>query len=220
MPTSIRKYAGKDNTPETSKAKSILEYAHVTASSLLEAFHGSLDGPGAPTDEKQDLLRSMLVFAGAGLDSSIKQATRDCLPVLARDSEETRGELEKFIEREIRTGGSQQFLVRLLLHSNAEDEAITAFVNDQTNGSLQSVEALKRICNILGVQAPTKKINDLRPAFNARNAIIHEMDMDFSAINRNRRSRTQDQMVIWTNQMLEVAGLIVDELDARIADLQ
>ena len=219
MPTGIRSYAGNASTAQTHKAKWIVESAHDTASSLLSAFHGQLKGAGAPTDEQQDLLRAMLVFAGAGLDSSVKQAARDCLPALARNSDETREELEKFIEREIRASGGQRFLVQLLLHSNTEDEAITEFVNDQTRGSLQSVEELKRICKTIGIQAP-KKIDDLRPAFKARNAIIHEMDMNFSAKNRNRRSRTRDQMVAWTNQMLEVAELIVDKVDARIAELQ
>ena len=220
MSTSIRKYTKRGSAPETSKAKSILEYAHVTASSLLQAFQEWREGPGAPTHKEQDLLRAMLVFAGAGLDSSVKQAARDCLPALARNSDETRGELEKFIEREIRAGDGQRFLVQLLLHSNTEDEAITRFVNHSTSGSLQSAEELHRICKSLGVQAMTKKINDLRPAFKARNAIIHEMDMNFSAKNRNRRSRKRDQMVAWTNQMLEVAELIVGKVDARIAGLQ
>ena len=220
MPTGIRSYAGNASTARTHKAKWIVESAHDTASSLLGAFHGQLKGAGAPTDEQQDLLRAMLVFAGAGLDSSVKQAARDCLPALARNSDETRGELEKFIEREIRAGDGQRFLVQLLLHSNTEDEAITEFVNRSTSGSLQSAEELHRICKSLDVQGMTNKINDLRPAFKARNAIIHEMDMNFSARNRNRRSRKRDQMVTWTNQMLEVAELIVDKVDARIAELQ
>ena len=219
MSINIRKYTKRGSAPETSKAKSILEYAHVTASSLLDAFEEWRGGPGAPTHKEQDLLRAMLVFAGAGLDSSVKQAARDCLPALARNSDETRGELEKFIEKKIQEGG-HRFLAQLLLHSNTEDEAITRFVNHSTDSSLQSAEELHRICKSLGVQGMTKKINDLRPAFKARNAIIHEMDMNFSAKNRNRRSRRREQMVIWTNQMLEVADLIVDKVDARIAELQ
>lgn len=226
MQDAIRPYAGQASTDETSAAKLIVEYAHITAASMRKAFQDSLRGPGATTDEQQDILRSMLVFAGAGLDSSVKQLAQDSLPVLARyDATEAREELVKFSVRKLRGleegGAATRFLVQLLL-ADAEATAIDEFVGDLTGGSLQSVDALHKMCGIFGIASPMlkKQIQELRPAFEARNTIIHEMDMDFSAPNRNRRSRRREQMVVWANRMLEVAERIVDDVDARIAGLR
>lgn len=227
MPTGIRRYAGNASTTLTSKAKWIVEYAHDTTSSLLSAFQAQRTGAGAPTHEQQDLLRAMLVFAGAGLDSSVKQLTQDSLPVLVRyDATEAREELVKFSVRKLRGleegGAATRFLVQLLLQADAEATAIDEFVDDLTGGSLQSVDALHKMCGIFSIASPMlkKQIQELRPAFEARNTIIHEMDMDFSAPNRNRRSRRREPMVAWTNNLLEVAERIVDDVDARITGLQ
>ena len=168
----------------------------------------------------------MLVFAGAGLDSSVKQAAEDCLPVLALHSGETREELEKFSVRRLRGLGeaesANRFLVKLLMQPSAEDAFIKEFVEDLTRGSLQSTSELHKMCEIFGIASSdmAKQIQTLAPVFEARNMIIHEMDMDFSVTNRNRRSRRREPMVAWTNNLLEVAERIVDDVDARIAELR
>ncbi len=227
MPQSIRDYDGKASTAQTDKASLIVEYAHITADSMLDAFQTlrqARQAKGTPTDEEQDILRSMLVFAGAAIDSSAKQLARDCLPVLARDGGETREKLEDFSSRRLRGMGdsdsANRFMVRVLMHQNAEEAFIDEFVNDLTSGSLQSVEGLHRICEAFGILSKTisKQIRELRPVFEARNDIIHEMDMDFESKNRNRRSRTRAQMVNWTNTALAMAEHIVDEVDARVGE--
>ena len=78
----------------------ILSHAHETAAALLAAFR-KVKSPraGATTDEEQDLLRAMLVFACAGLDSMLKQLIRDTLPDISAWDEIARGELLKFVER-------------------------------------------------------------------------------------------------------------------------
>ena len=168
----------------------------------------------------------MLVFAGAGLDSSVKQAAEDCLPVLALHLGETREELEKFSARRLRGLGeaesANRLLVKLLMQPSAEDAFIKEFVEDLTSGSLQSTNELHKMCEIFGIASPdmAKQIQALAPVFKARNMIIHEMDMDFSATNRNRRSRRREPMVAWTNNLLEAAERIVDDVDTRIARLQ
>ena len=142
------------------------------------------------------------------------------------DATEAREELVKFSVRKLRGleegGAATRFLVQLLLQADAEATAIDEFVDDLTGGSLQSVDALHKMCGIFSIASPMlkKQIQELRPAFEARNTIIHEMDMDFSAPNRNRRSRRREPMVAWTNNLLEVAERIVDDVDARITGLQ
>src|SRR2546429_3408626 len=71
------------------RSHSILERACESAESLFTAFatvRKARNAHGTATDHEQDLLRAALIFAGAGLDSMVKQLVRDTLRlVLAKD---------------------------------------------------------------------------------------------------------------------------------------
>lgn len=56
---------------------------------------------------------------------------------------------------------------------------------------------------------------DLQKIFNARNEIVHEMDVDFGQVNRNRRSRTRATMTSYTDEIFGVAGRFLAEVDKR-----
>ena len=77
---SLKSLKSLPSEPESERCKKsywILETAYETASELLGLFDnpgGKKRSPGNPSNTDQDLLRSMLVFAGAGLDAAIKQA--------------------------------------------------------------------------------------------------------------------------------------------------
>jgi len=62
----------------------VLEYAHETAASFLEIFSKDRS-PGAPSRSNQDLLRAMLVFVSAGLDSMVKHLVKDALPTAIKN---------------------------------------------------------------------------------------------------------------------------------------
>lgn len=69
-------YPERPRSGDCSNAYTILCNSHDTASSFLETFEAvrsARNARGAPTDEEQDLLRACVVFAGAGLDSMVKQ---------------------------------------------------------------------------------------------------------------------------------------------------
>jgi hypothetical protein len=72
---------------ETERASLVLEYAWRACKALREQCDASRRERratgGALTDAEQDLLRAMLVFAAAGLDSLLKQLIRDALHNLA-----------------------------------------------------------------------------------------------------------------------------------------
>jgi hypothetical protein len=74
--TKLTSVPAKPKATECDKAYSIFTTAHSTAASFLTAFNKSRQtkgGKGTTTDEEQDLLRAMLIFASAGLDALIKQ---------------------------------------------------------------------------------------------------------------------------------------------------
>ena len=84
MATSTGKVAAPPAEPKcdaAEKAHLILVHACEAAAALLKAFDTSRNERratgGNTTNEEQDLLRAMLVFAGAGLDAAVKRLIQD-----------------------------------------------------------------------------------------------------------------------------------------------
>jgi len=233
MPTAtVRKLAldGAD-TPETSRARTILKHAHESVQGFVDSFtdvraHRGA-GAGATTDEEQDLLRAALVFAAAGLDSVLKQLIRDAVPRLAQLDPSVEEGLETFVKRQLRgeldTGeavSGQKFLARILIAASHRDELIEQYVLSLTGTSLQSADEVIRAATALGLASQELGIekNQLRPIFGIRNEIIHELDINLSAPNRNRESRARAQMVRHSNVMLEIGERFVKSVEEKLTN--
>jgi len=211
----------------------ILRHAHDSAESLLKAFDTvrSVPGPtgkpkmGAPTDEQQDLLRAMVVFAGAGVDSVTKQLVRDALPKVVKKDDAAHEQLLKFTARQLRREGEAdeassinvKLLSELLVAQSAGDTLIDRLVGELTGGSLQSTEQLFKCLSHLGIGKTDVKLDqaELGPVFECRNQIVHELDIDFSQPNRNRFPRRRKDMIRYARQLLEVAGSILAAVDRK-----
>jgi hypothetical protein len=209
----------------TADAALILVYASLTAQSLFETFHVVRDArgsQGAPTDSQQDILRSMLVLALAGLDSSVKQLVKDTVPVLVGKNPSTDQALEDFAVRrlgDLERDRDKKYLVRLLRSHATEQLLIDDLIDDLTSDSMQSVDQLLAVCNVLGVRdrPMVESVRSLSDAFDVRNHVIHEMDINFAATNRNRTSRTRASMVRETNRVLEVTKTILEAVDELLS---
>ena len=203
----------------TYRACQIVEYAHESADSLHEAFVGLKAGRKGPaTDEEQDVLRAMLVFAAAGLDSSLKNLFKSCLQQLILQDIKVKEAFEKFIQRELSKGSAEQPLnTKLLAQALVEPLPIfhlgERYVYELTGSSLQSADQIFSASAALGIdpakQAKLKKTR-LDEIFKARNKIIHEFDIDFSGARRNRVQRSMTTMVEMTNDLLEVSERFVE----------
>jgi hypothetical protein len=207
----------------TAKARLILTHAHESADAFLDAFAGvrRLRGArsGTSTDEEQDLLRAMLVMAAAGLDSMAKQLIRDSLPDLIQCDPNVREGLETFVARQLRgdsEGGAaasgNRFLARMLVSESQRDQLIEEYILHLTGTSLQSADELMRTATALGLEPGGVGIEKakLKPIFDVRNKIIHELDINFDHPNRNRESRSQPRLTEYTNNLLEVGEKILD----------
>jgi hypothetical protein len=211
------------------RASSILGYAHDSARSFLNSFDtvrkARNAGPGTTTDEEQDLLRAMLVLAAAGLDSVLKQLIRDSLPILvAKDAKVEEG-LENFVQGQLRSDperadqkSSQRFLARILVAESHRERIIQEYVNELAGGSLQSPEEVMKTVFALGLEPAALGIDrgQLRPIFESRNRIIHELDIDFDTPNRNRRPRSRKSMVDSSNELLRIGEAIVLSVAAKL----
>jgi hypothetical protein len=171
-----------------------------------------------------DLLRGMLVFAGTGLDSMLKQLIRDALPVVAVHDRTARKELETFTERHLRRSSGEEdvltdtkFLAAVLVAENPRDRILEAYVQDLTRGSLQSPSELHRATKALGIDpAVFSPFSYLAQAFEVRNQIVHELDINFDHAKRNRQTRAIGPMLEMTNAILSAAATILALSDDRL----
>lgn len=206
-------------------AYTILSGAHDTASSFLDIFEKTRDmrkAKGAPTDEEQDLLRAMLIFACAGLDSMVKQLVRDALALVIQRSEGAHGNFKLFIEKRLARQGilDPRFLAEVLSSKDPRDVLVTELVNELTSQSLQSKDQVLRAASFFDIPsntlAPDLKL--LGRIFQARNQIAHEMDVDFDQPNRNRRPRRKAEMITHTTEILRLANTFLVQVDNTLMD--
>ena len=216
---------------ETRKSYLIIKFSHKSSDSFLEALmvvrreRGAKRG--ALTDEEQDLLRMMVVIGAAGLDSLLKQIIRDCLPKLVKLDENVQKGLETFVTRQLRgdvdnlnTSASNKFLAKVLLADSHQTQVIEEYVQDLTGSSLQSVEELIKAVNALGINPGQIGIdpNKLKPIFDIRNRIIHELDINFESARRNRNIRKVDDMISRTNLLLELSEKILKAVYNKLCE--
>lgn len=221
---------------EVAKAYLISKYAHESASSLAQAFEQvrarrikskklTVKG-GATTDEEQDLLRAILVFAGSGLDSMLKQLIRDCLPSLAACDAAVQKKLEEFALRRLKAATSEapdlagtKLLAAVLAAESPRSKLIEAYVQELTGGSLQSMESLSRSLDALGLGEKELKIDRkaLDEIFKARNKIVHEFDLNFDHPKRNRQTRKRESMVKDARAILRLTGELLAVIDRRLS---
>jgi hypothetical protein len=223
MVTRFQNYPKDPKSPACENAHAILCNAHDAASSFLDIFETvrtSRKAKGMPTDEEQDLLRAMLVFASAGLDSMAKQLVRDALPsTIERDIGSTEM-FKEHIERRLNVEerSSRRFLANILGDANPRQCLMEQLLTDLTSESLQSTEQLLKVASYFNI--PSKKItqspDSLKEVFRVRNEIGHEMDIDFSQSNRSRRPRAKEKMVAHTNELFRVAGAFLSEVDLKL----
>ena len=206
--------------PECRNARRVLEYTHRTAWSFLTIFDSKREGPGAPTTEQSDLLRAMLVFTSAGIDSMAKHLVQDALPALIKKDLQIYEIFKVSVSRrmEKNTQTDYKLLVDILLAQSPIDEMIELFVKELTEDSLQSANQLTTVASYFNIPshsiAPDKE--DLQRTFNIRNEIIHEMDINFNQPSRNRRPRRRDNMIAATDQLLEVGQAFLAAVDAKL----
>lgn len=183
---------------ETLKARKVLAHAKDSVDAFLGAFtvtRRARNARGAPTDEDQDLARAALVFAAAGLDSSIKHLIKDSLQSLADFDDGVGQQFHKFVKKVV-ADESPNRLALALLADSPRRHLLDSYIYELTGSSLQSFEELGKAAGALGIKITTltQKKKDLEEVFRVRNKIIHELDVRFEAQqgqrDRNSRSKT------------------------------
>jgi hypothetical protein len=221
-----------DTNVYTDRAAGYVTYAHESASQALEAMHTlraarkkekGRAAVGRTSDQDQDLLRAMLVFACAGADAATKALIEDALPALADRHPEVQAQVATFTARYVSESGvvTAKQVAHLLSHRVSPREAIIEkFVGDLTGGSLQSPDELQKVRAALGIEDKdlVNRINGLRAAFAARNEIIHELDLNPVTERWARRQRPLAGMVSFANGVFAVTSGLVQAVTHSLGE--
>jgi hypothetical protein len=222
--------------PATETAQRFLASAFDSVDSMLEnqvavqqmaedeAFGGDHEYAARAEGSSQDMLRAIIVFAGAGLDAAIKQLIRDTLPSLLEVNEQAQEKFIQFAETAITdataTIATRRRLARYLVATSPRTVLAEDYIHELTGYSLQSVEQVNKAMGALGLAdaALRRRAAELGPLFAARNEIVHELDLLRPERHgeRHRRLRTVDDSITMAHIALEVGQLIINGVAALL----
>jgi predicted GTPase len=113
---------------------------------------------------------------------------------------------------------NSKLLAKVLVDHHPRKSLIQELVMDLTSSSLQSKEELLKVASYFNIPSLelTNDFDLLSTIFDARNQIVHEMDIDFSQTNWKRRSRTRADMLKYTNEILRVAKVFLQKVDTKL----
>ncbi len=208
---------------ELLSAYTILVGAYDAASSFLVHLENSRrnrKAKGSLTNQEQDLLRAMFIFACAGLDSTLKQLVRDALPLVVDRHEGARSNFRLFVEKRLaRQGGPDpRLLSKLFTEENPRSVLLAELVLELTSQSLQSKEQVLRTASYFDIPSDnlTSDIAKLSKVFQSRNEISHELDVDQNQPTGHRRPRHKTDMIEQTAIILQLATAILQEVDQKL----
>jgi hypothetical protein len=160
----------------------------------------------------------MLVFACAGFDSCLKRLLEDSLQAVINADQKAEEAFTESVKRKLPDiERSRDLLAKVLTARNPREQLVREVLADLLGESLQSVPQYARVLAAFNVQIADKKIlSSLKEAFEARNYIIHEMDIDFSKEKRSRRQRSEDAITEMTRTVLTTASDLLFAVDKKL----
>jgi hypothetical protein len=224
MPPTLKVVSNIPSSNLLHDAHKVVSIGYVSVGHMLSSYSASTAarGRGAPSDEEQDLLRSAILFAGATVDSSLKHAIHACLEHVVSEFSEVAEEYRKFIESRLKSESQQKLakeLSQVFICKDVKDHFLSEFRKNLTGSSLQSVEQINKIWNLFSIGKLSKPDQEsLREALQSRNQIVHELDIDLGAANRNRRNRRKNDCVKMCNSLLNTADRTIVQLDQKISN--
>lgn len=212
--------------PATEKAQRFLAGAYDAVNGVLTSLDTVCQARGRTrgrlTSNEEDLLRAAIVFAGAGLDATVKQLLRHALPVLLDGgSPQAAEKLEAFAVSRVGEDADPRALARYIAASSPRDALIEDYVYALTGSSLQSSEEMSNAAGALGVDDKDlrRDINALKdPFFRARNKVAHELDLSHPERpgDRSRAGRGTTETVNMCHQALNVTQRLINEVSVLL----
>jgi len=225
MPSNFTNYPQRPQSRICDYSFLILKTTHESASNLLNTFNNiriQRRAHGTPTNAEQDLLRAMLVFASAGLDSVVKQLVKDTIKKVVEVNKGAESTFKAFVEKKLYKNEiiDHKLITGVFFATSPREHLLSLLKADLLSSSLQSKDALFRAGSFFNI--PSNDIctnpDKLSKVFHDRNHIVHEMDIDLGQTNRNRLPRRKAEMIGHTNYIFEVTNNFLKAVD-RILDV-
>lgn len=168
---------------------------------------------GPSTHEQQDLYRAMLVFACAGLDVFVKQLVKNKLPQLLEIDKKVQFKFKEYVSRGLKKDEKEilSTVALALIDPVPRNIFIGSYIKKMTGDSLQSYKQLCVVFEASGLDIKIIPERLITGAFDARNEIIHEMDININGSlsrttgYRTRRQRKASVMEKYTKSILKLA---------------
>ncbi len=226
----------KGDFPLLKNSQIVFEHAVHSVSSFYKLYQkGRKGSAGSTSHEEQDLLRAMLVFACSGLDDVVKQMIKDSLPKIIQQDIEGKGarqEFQKFVERRMKRVNSAEGAEKTLIvdtsfiaqviTSNEPRATLLRFLQDYLlEDSLQSRDQVLKVAAHFAITKDQVLADPetTKDAFDIRNDIIHEMDVDLSGKGKGqkkRRVRGAPDMIKYCENVLNISVAFINVVAERI----
>lgn len=224
---------GIDHPEPVRKAIAIHNQTIAAANSFHALFSERHNG-GMPAEDhyEQDLLRAMILFSCSGMDATVKQLVRDSIESVIERDDGAQGQFSKFIERRLKRGvndegersGSSQagmdygLLANILANPQPRRVLVSALIDGLTADSMQSRDQILKVAGHFALTRDDVLAADdvTKAAFQARNQLAHEMDIDFRNDNQ-RRARTYSDMVLWSENILQISAQFIQRVAGKLA---
>lgn len=170
---------------------------------------------------RQNILRSIVLFSCSGIDAIVKQLILETLEYVIERDEGAQEQLRKFTSRQLKNNSDPNYtlLAELLTSRNIRKSLINMLKKELSFGSLQSSEQLYKVAGYFNISTDaliaTEKRNDLKGAFNTRNIIVHQMDVDLDQKSLKIIKHTPEEVDKYFDVIKTVASnfiRIVDEI--------
>jgi hypothetical protein len=170
-------------------------------------------------ENKEDLLRAVLIFACSAIDSVGKQLTKDCLKELIDMDEGAQKTFEQYISRQI-DKDPKKILARALSNPDYRGELIKVLQESIERTSLQTYAQISELTARFGIATDTIiPRTNADKIFDVRQKIIHEMDIELLATTGStaqRRQRAESELKDLTEQILEAVCKLIEAVHNKI----
>lgn len=215
-------------------ACTVFEHTFESSSNFLNLYNKSRKGKSGTTSHpEQDLLRAMLLFVCAGLDSTVKHLIEDNLNLIIEKDINAQREFEKYVEKILKKNNRQidisfnnnsvdlRLISEVIASSKPRDLLIKKLKRSLSDNSLQSLDQILMVASHFAITSQELLINktaeEIKKTFDVRNEISHEMDVDLTGkSHKKRRERTCDDMRKHAYNILSISFNFIKSVDSHL----
>ena len=131
------------------KSNMILESLKNTINSFFNLYNIS-----GNEEEKQNILRAIIIFSCSGVDAIVKQLINDTLEYVIEHDEGAFNQFKQFSTKKIQNKSETNYnlLTELLVSEHPRKILISSLKNELTQNSLQSAEELFRVASYFNIE--------------------------------------------------------------------